>query len=307
MRSSLVGFLSAWACIGSSELSFQGPSHTLRSSIQTRPAVASSTPSLGSAQSQVSIRRSTQSQPRHDALRSFLGQDGKDSRDHHSRETFTSVNLRGTSYITDVTIGTQSIPLLIDTGSADIWVAPSDFVCLDADGSEVPQPECGFPVLFQGNLSGGLVPGQYFSVYYGGGQSAYGPYGLETVSLGGITVPGQQVAVPSTGYIQSSTGDYSGILGLGYPGMVAARRGTVPQLALDATDAFVSYDPWLFSAIRKNLTRPVFSLALDIAGGGVLGIGGVLDVPIAGGYSSTPILMVIKPVSLSVMKRIRVC
>lgn len=230
-----------------------------------------------------------------------LGHDGERGGSRGSQQSVPTVNLRGTSYITDVTIGTQSIPLLVDTGSADLWAAPGSFVCLNADGDEVSQAECGFPVLFEQTFSGGVVSDQYFSVSYGSGQFAYGPYGLETVSLGGITVPDQQIALPSMGFIQSSTGDYSGIIGLGCPGMVAARNGTVPKLAFNNTNPFASYDPWLFSAIKKNLTQPVFSLAIDIHGGGLLAIGGAVDVPIIGDYASTPMLMVSRRPSLKYM------
>lgn len=298
MKLLLLGVLSAWSCKGSATTPPPDPSHDPRAGIRLRSPVSISPPSLGVTQNQVSIRRSIQDQPRHEALRRFLRHDGKQGRSQDSsHHPATTVNLRGTSYIADVTVGTQTIPLLIDTGSADAWVAPSSFVCLGADGNEVPQPECGFPVLFQGNSSGGMVPDQYFSIYYGDEQFAYGPFGLDTVSLGGITVSGQQIGLPTTGYIRSS--DYAGIFGLGYSGMVAARDGAVPQLSLNSTDPFASYDPWLFSAIKKDLIQPVFSLALNIEGGGLLGIGGAVDVPVTGGYASTPILMVSRYSSLT--------
>lgn len=292
MISPWVAFLSACVCITSSAGSTSSASSDLPAGIQIRSPDAFSAPTLSLTQTHIAIKRSFESQPKHEALRRFLDHDGTHYRSHKSQTSLSTVSLHGTSYVTDVTVGTQSIPLLIDTGSADLWVAPNNFVCLDADDNEVSQSECGFPVLFEGDLSGGIVPDQYFSIYYGSGQFAYGPYGLENVSLGGITVTGQQVALPSTGFIQSSTGDYSGILGLGYPSMVAARNGTALQPALNNTDPFASYDPWFFSAIKKNLTQPVFSLALNIDGGGLLGIGGALDVPIIGDYATTQILMV---------------
>lgn len=269
-----------------------GASYNPHFTVRLRSPDKSSEPSLGISQNPLSIRRSTQRHPRHEALHNSLGHDDIYGRIRGAEKPVADVYLRGTSYVTDVTIGSQTIPLLVDTGSADLWAVPSSFICLDTDGREVPQPDCGFPVAFKGNLSGGVVPDQYFSVYYGSGQFAFGPYGFETVTLGGITVPNQQISLPTTGYIQSSTRDYAGILGLGYPGMVAARNGTVPRIALNNTDSFASYDPWFFSAIKKNLTRPVFSLALESDGGGLLGIGGTVDVPTTGGYASTPILMV---------------
>lgn len=102
----------------------------------------------------------------------------------------------------------------------------------------------------------------------------------------------QQIALPSTGYFQATSGDFSGIMGLGFPAMTAARSGGKPQEAKENDDPFASYDPWLTSAVKQNLTQPVFSLAVDVHGGGVLALGGAADVPIKGEYISTPILMV---------------
>lgn len=124
------------------------------------------------------------------------------------------------------------------------------------------------------------------------GQYLYGDFGHESVRFGGITVPSQQIALPSTGYFQAVSGDFSGIFGLGFPAITAARTGTRPHQAAGNDDAIASYDPWFTSAVKQNLTQPVFSLALDIHGGGLLALGGAADVSIKGEYASTPILMV---------------
>ena len=102
----------------------------------------------------------------------------------------------------------------------------------------------------------------------------------------------QQIALPSAGHFQAASGDFSGIMGLGFPALTAARSGGKAQKTTDNEDALASYDPWFTSAVKQNLTQPVFSLALDIHGGGVLALGGAADVPIKGDYVSTPILMV---------------
>lgn len=81
-------------------------------------------------------------------------------------------------------------------------------------------------------------------------------------------------------------------MGLGFPAMTAARSGAKPQEAANDEDAPASYDPWFTSAVKQNLTQPVFSLALDAHGGGVLALGGAADVPTKGEYASTPLLMV---------------
>lgn len=246
-------------------------------------------PSASALTTTVTITRSCDSLPKHEALRDLLGQEALAAKGQKGHAT---VDLIGTSFIAHVTVGTQIVPLLVDTGSSDLWVVPSDFVCLDSKGSEIAQSTCGFPSFYEGPFSGGTVADEYFSILYGNGQFVYGPYGLESVSLGGITVPDQQIAMPARGYIQVSSGDYSGLLGLAYPAMVPARKGRTPQLSVQNTDAFAEHDTWFFNAVKQNLTEPLFSMALDIDGGGLLTIGGVVDVPIQGDFASTPILMV---------------
>ncbi|KAL2276799.1 hypothetical protein FJTKL_00458 [Diaporthe vaccinii] len=80
-------------------------------------------------------------------------------------------------------------------------------------------------------------------------------------------------------------------MGLGFPGMTAARSGGKPGKIVDNDDPLASYDPWSTSAVKQNLTQPVFSLALDIHGGWILALGGAADVPVKGEYASTPILI----------------
>ncbi|KAJ4391511.1 hypothetical protein N0V93_005129 [Gnomoniopsis smithogilvyi] len=201
------------------------------------------------------------------------------------------VDLFGPSYIAHVTVGSKTVPLLIDTGSSDIWVVPSNFTCLDAESHVIEQAACGFPSYVNDTFSGNEIPETYLSIIYGNGQFTHGPYGLESVSLGDITVPNQQIALPSEGYIKVASGDFSGILGLGYPGMVAARAGKDPKAYVNNTDPMAAYDTWLVNAVKQNLTAPLFSMALNMNGGGLLAIGGVVDVPIQGDFAVTSILM----------------
>lgn len=135
-------------------------------SLQLRSPPASHTPNLGVANKahHVRIRRSADAPAKHLALRSVLGLD----QDHIGRrqdgEPAASVQLTGQSYIANVTIGEQEIPLLIDTGSADLWVAPDSFVCLDENHNGTSRETCNIPVYFEGTFSGGVVEDQYFSI-----------------------------------------------------------------------------------------------------------------------------------------------
>lgn len=134
-------------------------------SLQLRSPPAVHRPVLGVANKvdHVPIRRSADALPKHHALRSVLGLDQDRIGRRQDGESVASVQLTGKSYIADVTIGEQEIPVLIDTGSADLWVAPESFICLDENHNEVSQETCHIPVYFKGNFSGGLVEDEYFS------------------------------------------------------------------------------------------------------------------------------------------------
>lgn len=237
----------------------------------------------------VSITKSSLGTHKNEALTNFLSSHNVNIKTNRS---LALVDLIGTSYIAHVTVGTKTVPLLIDTGSSDIWIAPGNFICLDADSRATEQHACGFPSFVEDTFSGGVVPDAYLSIIYGNGQFAHGPYGLESVSLGGITVPKQQIALLSEGYIEVASGDFAGILGLGYPGMVAARAGKKPKPYVNNTDPMAAYDTWFINAVKQNLTAPLFSMALNMNGGGLLAIGGIVDVPVNGNFAVTPILLV---------------
>jgi len=42
----------------------------------------------------------------------------------------------GAQYAIDVTIGTETLQVLIDTGSSSFWVPKADFVCVDVNGTQ---------------------------------------------------------------------------------------------------------------------------------------------------------------------------
>lgn len=135
------------------------PSLQLRSPRYLRPELGH-----GDRVHHVPVQRSADALPRHHALRSVLGL----GEDHIGRrqdgEPPASVQLTGQSYIANVTIGEQVIPVLIDTGSADLWVAPDSFVCLDENHNETSRETCNIPVYFEGTFSGEVVEDEYLSI-----------------------------------------------------------------------------------------------------------------------------------------------
>lgn len=135
-------------------------------SIQLRSVPSSHTPVLGLAQkdNHVELRSTADELPKHHALRSVLGLDQDHVRRSEEGKSVATVQLTGQSYIADVTIGEQEIPVLIDTGSADLWVAPDSFVCLDENHNETSKETCNIPVYFEGTFSEGMVEDEYFSI-----------------------------------------------------------------------------------------------------------------------------------------------
>lgn len=135
-------------------------------SIQLRSVPSSHTPVLGVAQkdNHVELRSSADELPKHLALRGVLGLDQDHIRRSEEGKSVATIQLTGQSYIADVTIGEQEIPVLIDTGSADLWVAPESFACLDENHNETSKETCNIPVYFEGTFSGGMVEDEYFSV-----------------------------------------------------------------------------------------------------------------------------------------------
>lgn len=159
-------FLILYTVLNSISATLTEPSDYPAPSIQLRSPPAVHRPVLGVASKvdHVPIRRSGDTLPKHHALRSVLGLGQDNIGRRQDGESVPSVQLTGQSYIADVTIGEQEIPVLIDTGSADLWVAPESFVCLDENNDEASQETCNIPVYFKGNFSGGLVEDQYFSI-----------------------------------------------------------------------------------------------------------------------------------------------
>lgn len=141
--------------------------------LRTPPAIHSPNLGISNKAQHVPVRRSTWAPPpqqhEHHSVRGILalGQDSVRRRHHDAGPepaAAAAVKLSGQSYVADVTVGGQEIPLLIDTGSADLWVAPEGFVCLDENHAEAPREACNIPVYFEGNFSGGVVEDEYFSI-----------------------------------------------------------------------------------------------------------------------------------------------
>lgn len=131
---------------------------------------------------------------------------------------------------------------------------------------------------------------QKFSITYGTAY-ARGEFGTDRVSLAGVIVPNQQIAVvnDTTGLLNvnhdsSNKLQPNGILGLGYPGLTSAPRGVK------------SYNPLLFSMVQQNLIpKPIFSFFMgkdmeSIGWTGELVLGGTNSEKYSGDIKYAPVV-----------------
>jgi hypothetical protein len=114
---------------------------------------------------------------------------------------------------------------------------------------------------------------------YGDGEFLTGSVGLDTVTVGGLSVSGQEIGLVDKA-AWNGDGVNSGLLGLAYPDLTSVYNGTDPNA--DGASNAAPYNPFFFSAIaQKKVDQPsefnpylsewgpthkdylVFSVALD--------------------------------------------
>ncbi|KAB5575785.1 aspartic peptidase domain-containing protein [Coniochaeta sp. 2T2.1] len=194
-------------------------------------------------------------------------------------------------YLLNVTAGGNNYSLIIDTGSSDTWFVKSGFQCYDYLRRKVALANCQFGPEFKGGFPGGRIENLHFNVSYGNGYSGpnlNGEYGYADLTLAGVTVPKQQIALATSGYW---TGDdiSTGILGLGMPGLTEAYNSSDPRL--DSVTNAISYSP-VVSTMTSALKIPaLFSLGLSRKPeDSFLALGGVPANVKTGEYTTTPLL-----------------
>lgn len=169
-------------------------------------------------------------------------------------------NFMDAQYYGVISIGTppQEFSVLFDTGSSNLWV---------------PSIHCSFWDIAcwlhhrynSGKSSSYVANGTKFSIQYGRG-SLSGYISQDTISLAGLTVPGQQFgeAVSQPGFV-FAVARFDGVLGMGYPSISVAGVRPVFDTAMAA----------------KLLPQNIFSFYINrnprAAVGGELVLGGADD------------------------------
>jgi hypothetical protein len=188
------------------------------------------------------------------------------------------------TFQTEVTLGNQTLSLLVDTGSSDIWVLGSNWVCInDTSNATLPQEACTYgSQTYTPSPTFHEIPDTYFGEELGAGRVS-GLFGLEDVTFGGVKVTGQHIGIVNT---SSNFGDgvYCGIVGFGYPSLTSSHNGSIVNAdnttySVDAN----TYNPLFNSMLQQGLVEePYFSIALErtpfntsTGPGGYLTLGGL--------------------------------
>ncbi|KAI8977635.1 aspartic peptidase domain-containing protein [Mycotypha africana] len=184
-----------------------------------------------------------------------------------------------TQFLATIDVGTppQKFNVVIDTGSADLWI-PS---------KECPDDYCPYYTFNSAKSSTYHDLKEKFDILYGSAYAS-GKFVTDDVTLSGITVKNQKLALvtKTEGVLNVNTSvsakiHQDGILGLGYPHLVTGAR---------------SYNPLLFNMMEQHLIpQPVFSIymgnQLDSVGWtGELMLGGANNKKYTGDIHYVPVM-----------------
>ncbi|KAH8887635.1 acid protease [Thozetella sp. PMI_491] len=187
--------------------------------------------------------------------------------------------------VVDVEFDGETIPMLVDTGSSDIWIVKKGFKCVSKKDQPVDAENCNIPQTVTQKPSGGYVKNANLSITYGDQSFVSGPMAFQDVTVAGLTVKKQQVGVADVVSVGAGGGDssYSGLMGVSYPALTSE---------VDTeTGESVQYTSIMANMQKQNVASS-FSMALDrgLDRGGFMAFGGVPPVDILGDYVTTPIL-----------------
>ncbi|KAF4871467.1 putative aspartic-type endopeptidase [Colletotrichum siamense] len=195
-------------------------------------------------------------------------------------------DLNGFEYIASIGFGDETLQVIVDSGSSDTWAVQKDFICQDSDGTRLNDTSlCDFGPTYNGTFQHGSIPGVHFNITYGDGEFATGLMGYQDITLAGLEVPHQEVALVNKSYWNGDN-VASGLLGLAYDLLTSEYD--------DATGASKPYDSIFTTMSKKGIVKPdLFSMAMDSKSQtGQLAFGGLPPVKTKGEFISTPIRMI---------------
>jgi hypothetical protein len=133
----------------------------------------------------------------------------------------------GEEFAAEITIGTTTLELIVDTGSSDTWVVESGFSCIDLDtGNAATEASCEFGPYYTKTSSFTEIAGEEFSIEYGDGEYLTGIMGTESVTVAGLKVEQEIALVTSAAW--EGDGTTSGLIGFAYPALQVFNSTSIP-------------------------------------------------------------------------------
>ncbi|KAI1392246.1 aspartic peptidase domain-containing protein [Hypoxylon trugodes] len=128
-------------------------------------------------------------------------------------------NLTGGGYYAQVTLGTppQTVDLVVDTGSSDVWVLASSANLCQSKSMQSYYGYCLSTYDPSKSSTYSVVSQDSFSIRYVDGSGAQGDYIRDNFSIGGADIEALQMGLAENSTINS------GLLGIGFAANVAAR------------------------------------------------------------------------------------
>lgn len=231
-------------------------------------------------------------------MRQLPALSGLDSHSRLDRRRATSVGKAQLRYqsdvhVVDMVFGSQTFPLVVDTGSSETIIAGTGFQCLDQKGNNVSFSQCGLGNLYAPSSTFQLAPNETLATSFGGGDVVTGYVGTERVSMGGIEVT-QKIGVMTQGYWEIATG-VSGLVGMAYPSLSYIYDGRPPPNLNESPQNvtnLVLHNPLFWSMIASGkLPSNQFTMILDRAeNGSSLTLGGIPSAYANAKFASVPII-----------------
>lgn len=200
----------------------------------------------------------------------------------------------GSVFLAPIIIGGQAFNVVIDTGSSDTWLNAANLTCIDEySRTRIPTSDCKFGPSYTLSPTANLISTENFNISYADGEFLNGDMLYENMTFAGISISQQHMGLVN---YAAWNGDSisSGLVGLAYPTLTNAYNGTNPNK--DVPGTFIPYNPLFTTLYTRNLTSPIFSLALQrapqtasLASGGLLALGGIPSIHAGISFSSTPI------------------
>ncbi|KAJ7653433.1 aspartic peptidase domain-containing protein [Mycena rosella] len=104
--------------------------------------------------------------------------------------------------LVDITFGSQTLPILFDTGSTLLWVTSTYYTgSLSGD----------FYYNISASTTWAQIPGYTYSIHYVSGSNSTGVVGTDNVSMGGITVPGTVLGAANSGTPSTAVAGFIGM------------------------------------------------------------------------------------------------